>query len=385
MFSFRTSKKSRKSNGDDPEDQVFVNVTNRTLFRVFIMFTAFLTLLLAIRQASQALVLVFTAFFLALALNAPVQWVAQHIPGKQRGNRSVATGLSVLIVFALLTAFIASIVPPFVRQISSLVDTAPQLVSDLRNEDTGAGKLIHRYNLESQVDSFSNDLADRLKGFSGKAVSVVASIGSSVFTTLTIVVLAFMMLVEGPRWVSIGEELIPDRHREHVRELSRAMYKVVKGYVNGQVLLAAIAAALIVPMLFILGISYPVALMVVVFICGLIPMVGHTLGAAIVTVVALFTSPLSALIILGYYILYQQIENYFVQPKIQANSTNMSPLLVFMAVVLGVNFGGLLGGLVAIPIMGCIRILVIDQLISRNILETKSAKATLAKAEATDN
>jgi putative heme transporter len=115
-------------------------------------------------------------------------------------------------------------------------------------------------------------------------------------------------------------------------------------------------------------------------------MVGHLIGAAIVTIVALFTSPVSAIIALAYYILYQQIENYLIQPKVQANSTNMSPLLVFIAVVLGVNFGGLLGGLVAIPIMGCIRILVLDQLTRRNLLDAgaaKRAKETLAKAKST--
>ena len=125
-------------------------------------------------------------------------------------------------------------------------------------------------------------------------------------------------------------------------------------------------------MLFILGISYPVALMVIVFICGLIPMVGHTIGAIIVTLVALFTSPVAAVIILCYYILYQQIENYLIQPRIQANSTNMSPLLVFASVIIGVNFGGIFGGLVAIPVAGCLRIAALDYLHSKKILETET-------------
>jgi predicted PurR-regulated permease PerM len=152
------------------------------------------------------------------------------------------------------------------------------------------------------------------------------------------------------------------------------MSRVIQGYVNGQVTLAAIAAVLILPALFVAGVSYPLALMVIVFICGLIPMVGHTIGAIIVTTVALFTSVPAAIIVLSYYILYQQIENYVVQPKIQANSTNMSPLLVYIAVILGVNFGGLLGGLVAITVMGCIRILVLDYLEQRNILSTATVK-----------
>ncbi len=161
------------------------------------------------------------------------------------------------------------------------------------------------------------------------------------------------------------------------------MYGVVKVYVNGQVALAAIAAALIAPALFILNISYPIAMIVVVFIAGLIPMVGHFIGAAIITLVALATSPFAALSILAYYILYQQIENYIIQPRIQANTTNMSPLLVFTSVVIGVSYGGLFGGLFAIPVAGCIRIFLLDYLKNHHYIADKPVvKEEAAKAGA---
>lgn len=382
MISFRSKKKT-----DENADQVVaITVSNRTLLRILLltfgMSLVFVALIAALKLTAHALVLLFTAFFLALALNAPVHWVAQHLPGKRRGNRSLATTLSVIFVLLLLVGFLASIVPPFVRQASSLVDAAPSFVNDVRNQNSDIGHFIKKYHLQGQVDSFSSELSGRLKSASGAAVDVITQVGSSTFAVLTILVLTFMMLIEGPHWIGLFEQMLPRKNQAHARELSRAMYKVVKGYVNGQVLLAALAALLIAPMLFILHISYPIALVAVVFICGLIPMVGHTLGAIIVTAVALFHSPLSAIIILAYYILYQQIENYLVQPKIQSNSTNMSPLLVFVAVVVGVNFGGLLGGLVAIPVMGCLRILVLDQLTRRNILDSGRHKEAVAEAEA---
>src|SRR5206468_10537035 len=173
-------------------------------------------------------------------------------------------------------------------------------------------------------------------------------------------------------------------HSKYLDRVVPDMYRVIKGYVNGQVTLAALAALLISPALFILHISYPVALIVIIFFCGLIPLVGHTIGAIIVTLVALFHSPASAIIILAYYILYQQIENYVIQPRIQANSTEMSPLIVFSSVLIGVSFGGLLGGLVAIPVAGCIRIVILDYLRAKKIitqaqedaLTTKNSKPT---------
>jgi predicted PurR-regulated permease PerM len=186
------------------------------------------------------------------------------------------------------------------------------------------------------------------------------------------------MLVEGPRWLAFAKDIIPDRHHKRADRMAHDMYRVITGFVNGQVTLAAIAATLLLPALLILHISYPIALMVVVFICGLIPLVGHTIGAVIVTFVALFESSSAALIILIYYILYQQMENYLIQPKIQSNSTNMSPLLVFMSVIIGVSFGGLFGGLFAIPIAGCLRIALIEYLHEKKIVENPKLAKELA-------
>ncbi len=334
------------------------------------MIVATLILLTALRKASHAILLIFMAFFLALALNSPVHWISVHLPKRWRGSRSLATSLSYLIVIVLLGAFIASLVPPLVRQTESFINAAPSLVSDFRNQDSAIGQTIRRYHLEGQVNTVSTQLSERLKNVGGTAFSTAQRIGSSVFSLLTILVLTFMMLTEGPRWLAIAKEIMPDRHHEMAGRMAGDMYRVVKGFVNGQVILALLAAILILPAILMLHIGYPAALFVIVFVCGLIPMVGHTIGAVIVTTVALFHSASSAAIILAYYILYQQIENYLVQPRIQANTTNMSPLLVFVSVVIGVSFGGLIGGLVAIPIGGCLRIAVLEYLRSKRIIDT---------------
>lgn len=364
----------------EKRNEVEITVSNRTVLRVMLLVILSFLFLAALRQATHALTLIFMAFFLALALNAPVNWFTHRMPGKMRGNRGLGTGVSFLLIVALLGGFLASIVPPLVRQTSSFISVAPELVDDLRSEDSSLGQFIRRNNLEERVDKLSSELDDKLQDVGGTAISTASRVSGSVFSTLTVLVLTFMMLVEGPAWLRLFRKLVPQNEREHVDGLVTDMYKVVRGYVNGQVLLAATAALLILVPLFLLEISYPIALMVIVFICGLIPMVGHFIGAAIVTTVALFTSPVDALIILGYYILYQQIENYVVQPAIQSNSTHMSPLLVFTSVIVGVSFGGLLGGLVAIPAAGCLRVLVLDYLRSRRYLENGlPSKASASK------
>lgn len=371
-------------NRNDDLPEVAVTVSTRTVLKVLILAGLSVVAFSAVKHASHALLLIFTAFFLALALNAPVHWVGSHLPGSKRGSRALATSLSFLIVVAVLGLFIWSMVPPLVRQTESFISAAPRLVHDLHNSNSSVGQLVQRYHLENQVDKVSSQLGDRLKNVSGSAFSTVGKIGSSVFSMLAILALTFMMLIEGPHWLAFAKELFPKRNQATVNRLALDMYKVVKGYVNGQVTLAALAALLISPALFILHVSYPVALIGVIFICGLIPMVGHTLGAIIVTLVALAHSPASALILLAYYIFYQQVENYLIQPRIQANSTNMSPLLVFASVIIGVSFSGLFGGLVAIPVAGCIRILILDYLERTKVLSREpalEAEDASAKAE----
>lgn len=360
--------------------EVPVTVSVKTFAKLIVMVVVTIVLLLAIRRASHALLLIFASVFLALALNAPVNWVSQNLPGKRRGSRALATSLSFFIVIALLGGFVASIVPPLVKQTESFIKAAPHIVSDFKKSDSGVGRVVQHYKLQNQVNTVSNQLSDRFRHLGGTAFATFQKVGSSIFALLTILVLTFMMLVEGPTIITFGRELLPKRHRKMADRLSIDMYRVVQGFVNGQVTLAAIAAVLIFPALLLLHISYPVALLVVIFVCGLIPLVGHTIGAIIVTLVALSQSLSAAVIILAYYIIYQQLENYLVQPRIQANSTNMSPLLVFISVVVGVSFGGLFGGLVAIPAAGCIRIAVLEYLRSKNIIDAPVIEEQIEKA-----
>jgi predicted PurR-regulated permease PerM len=369
-----------RSNHSSETPEIAITIATRTFIRLVLLVVLTILLFATLHKASHALILIFGAFFLSLALNAPVSWLSQRIPGKRRGSRPLATTLSFLIVIALLGAFFAGIVPPLVRQTDSFFHAAPHLVQEFRSQNSPIGQLIRKYHLQSQITKFSQQLSSRLNNVGGAAFSTAESVFSSIFSVVAILVLTFMMLVEGPRWARFTRDIIPKKHRDLADRVSGEMYKVIKGFVNGQVILAVIASVLISPALFVLHISYPIALIVVIFVCGLIPMVGHTIGAVIVTIVALFHSTGSAVAILIYYLLYQQFENYIIQPRIQANTTNMSPLLVFASVIFGVSFGGLFGGLVAIPVAGCIRIALLEYLRTNDIIETPLVRTTINQA-----
>ena len=253
----------------------------------------------AVRRSLHTLTLIGVSLFLSLALDAPVQWLAGRLPGPIKGSRGFATGVSIVVVLLILGGFLWTVVPPLVNQTSSFIRNVPDLVQQVGGQNSSLGAFVRDHNLQGEVNKLSQQLSSRVGDIGGTAITTITLIGSSLFSTLAVVALTVMMLAEGPRWGRILGQLVPSRHSDRTARLIHDMQRVIRGYVNGQVLLAAIASVLIVPMLFILHISNPLALMVIIFICGLIPMVGHTIGAVIVTCVALFDSVTAAIIILA--------------------------------------------------------------------------------------
>ncbi|MEX0934193.1 MAG: AI-2E family transporter, partial [Candidatus Saccharimonadales bacterium] len=152
----------------------------------------------------------------------------------------------------------------------------------------------------------------------------------------------------------------PKQHRNHRQDLAAKMYRIITAYVNGQLLIATINGLVTFIVLSIVGIPYALSLAAISALLGLIPVIGTTLGAVIIIGVGFFESVTAAIILTIYFVVYQQVENNVIQPAIQSRSLGMSPLLILISVIIGFSLAGILGGLLAIPIMGCLRILVLD-------------------------
>src|SRR5690348_5261742 len=148
MFNFRSKK-------DTLTPSVNINISNRTVVRVVALVILSLIGFAALKQAQHALIIIFTAFFLSLALNGPVHWLALRLPGKRKGSRAAATAISFLLIILVLGGFLASIVPPLVRQTSNFISAAPGLVEQARDQNGTFGRFVAKYNLEGQVDKIS--------------------------------------------------------------------------------------------------------------------------------------------------------------------------------------------------------------------------------------
>lgn len=347
-----------------------VDIDTQVFIRFVLVCLGFGLALLAIYKTSSALVLLAVSLFLALALNPPVSQLAKRLPGNSRVG---ATAIAYLAVIAFLGGFLVLIVPPVIEQSARFADTVPGLIDKASQQRTVFDDFINRYGLEQTVD-------DAIAGAKDNATSLAANLGNTlvggvgsllggVANLLLVLVLAFLMLIEGPYilkriWGLYEDQVKLVRHRSLVKR----MYRVVTGFVNGQLAVAAVAAVCTLVVLLTLSATLglpanlAVPLSVVIFITGMIPMIGATIGAVLVGLVLLLNSPTAAIIFVVYFVVYQQIENNVISPTIQSKSVELSALAILSAILIGITLGGLLGGVVAIPIAGCIRVLMLDQL-----------------------
>lgn len=347
-----------------------ISVSNRTVIRVILLVVATFLFLRFLQQVSDILVLILTAFFLAIALNPTVSWITKRLKSKSRVRATAAAYVTVLVV---LITFVVLIVPPLVRQTVDFANDLPATVENFKTQDNSIARFARRYKLDDQFAQISRNIRSNYGNFnlSKPILSTAERVGSTLISIITVLVMSFMMLVEAPMWLEKLWAVMPAHRREHNKLLARRMYRVVTGYVNGQVLLAAIASAFALTALLITSTLFNVSLNVValagiVFFFGLIPLIGNTLAAVIVVLFCLFSSPGLALAMLVYFLLYQQVENATLAPYIQSKSNNLTPLLVFVSAIIGAGYRGLFGALIAIPLAGCLRIIIEDYLARRS-------------------
>lgn len=337
--------------------KVKISVENRTILRVITITLLFVGALVILWFMRKALGLIFLSFFLALAINPPVTYLASKMPNK---SRVLGTLITYVLVLGTIITFLILAIPPLISQTIELVDEAPEYIDDIRSKDNFIADFINDYNLADQAKAELSDIGSRLGDLSGPIFSSLNRLSSFVVDTFTVLVMTFFMLVEGPKRIKAFWRMYPEKRRSHDKMLADKMYKVVTSYVNGQLMIAAIAAVWGMFWLYVFNIPYWFPLSVLVGLLGLIPLIGATISIIIVTTIALFQSALAAVGVAIVFIAYQQLENTAIQPYIQSKTMDMSPLLVFVAVIIGITTSGVIGAFIAIPLAGCIRVVTVD-------------------------
>jgi len=334
-------------------------ISARVVLRVVITVVCVVLALYLIYLLRTPLTWIFVAGFLATALSGPVNWLHQRTG---RRGLSIAIVYIALILVPILLA--ALLVPPIVEQLNNLINNLPAYVNDLQDfieRNDRLRQLEEDYNITAELENQARTLPGRV----GDAAGILSDIGlglvNSIFAGVTILVLSLFMIGSGRNWLNwIADRQGPERS-VWLKRLFDRIGNAVGNYVAGALGQAAIAGVLAYFVLTILGVPYAGSLAVVIFLLDLVPLVGATLGAILVGIITLFNDfPTVTIIWTIWSIVYQQIENNVIQPRIQARAVSVHPFVVLTSVLFGSTLFGVLGALLGIPIAASIQIAIVE-------------------------
>ena len=356
--------------------KVKIEIDTKTLIRFWLVIFGFIIFAGLIWVAKDVLIMIIIAAFLALALNDPVARITKILPGSNK-NRVAATAVAYLTIDLILGALISLLTPIIADQVKHFSKDLPQIVKNYTGEESGIRRFIVENHLEGMisqaVDSITRSINSSVSKLGDFFFGSIASIVGWLISLFMILAMAFLMLVEGPDLIDkIFKVFYTDKtlEKDHRRILSR-MYGTVSGYVSSIVTICSISATCgsiataILALIFGLPIALVPPIAVLLFIFGMIPMVGATIAGLLSAVILGLNAPTAGLFFLIYFLIYQQVENNVISPMIQARNNQLSALIIFVALTIGVYAFGLLGALLAIPLAACIKILVQEQLKSR--------------------
>jgi predicted PurR-regulated permease PerM len=344
----------------------------KTILTVLGLIIAVWALLHVIVTARSVIVYILIAIFLALAIN-PLVAVLMRRGVRSRG---AASGIACLIVLVGIAAIGYAFIPTLVDNVNNFVDAAPGYVHDLTKGKGRLGFLETKYHVVERLEHYvKQGGAKKLFGLSGAAVTVTKSVLSFIVGVVTVAFLTFFMLLEGPAWMERFFGLVPPESQPRWRAVGNDIYRQVGGYVTGNLAISLIAGALATFVLLILGVPFAVALGLLVGLLDLVPLVGATVAAIIVVAVGFLHTVVAGVVLILFFVVYQQLENHVLQPLVYNRTVSLSPLAILVSVLVGAELAGVLGALAAIPVAGAIQVLIVDFLRARRerVIETPAA------------
>lgn len=316
----------------------------------------------ALGELTQVITLLIVAFFLTLALNPLVEALT-----RRGARRSLSVAIVFIGLIGVFTALGFVVVPPVAQQGGLLADNAPKYLDDLLKNQFVQDFDSHYQVLERFQSEFEKRLTDGnfMSGVFGGVLGAGKALASGFFAFLTVLVLTLYFLASLPKVKHAAYGMVPASRRARFISLSEEIMRRVGSYAIGQVAVATINAIFSWIMMSIVGIRYAAVLAVAVGFLGLLPMVGASLGAAVVAMVAFFDDPKKAAIALIYYVVYQQLENYIVAPKIMQRTISVPGAITVIAALAGGTLLGILGALLAIPVAAGLLLIYEEVLVPR--------------------
>jgi predicted PurR-regulated permease PerM len=307
-------------------------------------------------ELKRILLWLVVALFFAVVLGPAVDFFEQ----RARVRRWLSVLLVMLVGLGLVVAMLYAFIRPLADEASSFSKDLPHYVEDARHGKGPVGDLIRRYKVEDYVKKNQDRLQKSVTSLGTPALHVARSVFNGAIAGVTVFVLTVLLLIQGPSLVDNALKLVPERRRDQVRRVSADSSKAVAGYVAGNLLISVIAGVATWIVLLILGVPFAGVLGLFVAFADLIPLVGATLGAIPTIGFAALHSITAGIVVLIFYIIYQQFENHVLQVTIMAKTVRVSPLMVLVSVLFGVELLGFMGALLAIPAAGVLQVVARD-------------------------
>src|SRR5829696_7678011 len=309
------------------------------------------------------------SLFLAAVLNPAVNWLERRF---RFMKRPLAIGLTYLGVLVALILVVGIFVPVLTDQINGFIKfvttaaNAPEgptkYIEGLAKQN-GLGGLFQRFS--DQLDELRKQLGGVLQNLLSASGQIAISLAGAVAALATILTLTFFLILGSERYVNAGVGLFPERHQPLVRRLLSQSAGAISGYITGNLAISVICGITTFIVLLILGMPYAAPLALLVAVLDLIPLVGATLGGALLVVVGLFVEPWKAVVLLVYIVVYQQAEGSLLQPIVYSRAVQLNGLVILIALLVGGQLLGIPGALLAIPVAEIIRIVVTELLAYR--------------------
>jgi len=336
-------------------------VDNRTVARytlvVIGLVLATLLVLELLLHTRQVLTWIVIAAFFAVALHPLVSWLVRKVSWIQRW-------LATLVVYLLALLFIGGLITVFVvplaREGAQFADKFPQIVNDVRAGRGPIGNLAERFHVLTYIQSHSTQIRGYVTALGAPTLAALRTAATGVAGVVTIFVLSYLMVLEAPKIVEGFLALFPPRPAERIRRVSHDCAKTITGYISGNLLISLICGLLTYAVLAIVGVPFAGLIALFVGVADLIPLIGATLGA-VVGVLAAFTQSVTAgIVVIVFFVIYQQLENHLLQPLIFSRTVQLNPLTVLVSILIAAQLAGILGALLAIPVAGIIQIIARD-------------------------
>jgi predicted PurR-regulated permease PerM len=327
------------------------------------------------------------ALFLAAVLNPAVNWLQRR---HRLIKRPLAIGLTYLGVLVALLLVVGIFVPVLTDQINGFIKfvttaaNAPEgpteYIKGLAKQN-GLGGLFQRFS--DQLHELRKQLGGLLQNLLSSSGQIAISLAGLLAALATVLTLTFFLLLGSERYVNAGVGLFPERHQPLVRRLLSQSAGAISGYITGNLAISVICGITTFIVLLILGMPYAAPLALLVAVLDLIPLVGATLGGALLVVVGLFVEPWKAVVLLVYIVVYQQVEGSVLQPLVYSKAVQLNGLVILIALLVGGQLLGIPGALLAIPVAEIIRIVVTELLAYRRTTQEAKEPAVASSSPPT--